>query len=165
MRSFASSVATRRPLTGGEGFGIVESTILKRPVSKNMTETKAQEPTQSDTTSEKKKPTASDDERFAVQPGMTIRVHQRITDVSPDGKERERTQVFEGVVLVRHGGRQPGATMTVRKISEGIGVERIFPLALPTIEKIEIVRSGRVRRARPYFLRTSKKKLKERKKK
>ena len=116
-------------------------------------------------TGEKTKATASLEERLAVAPGMTIRVHQRITDVTPEGKERERIQIFDGMVLARHGGANDGATITVRKISEGIGVEKIFPLYLPTIEKIDIVKRARVRRARLYFLRTNPKKLKELKKK
>lgn len=109
------------------------------------------------------KANASHEERVAVAPGMTVRVHQRITDVTPEGKERERIQVFDGIVLARHGGATPGATMTVRKISEGVGVEKIFPLFLPTIEKIEIVKQAKVRRARLSYLRTNPKKLKERK--
>lgn len=120
--------------------------------------------TQAQTTKETKA-TASRDERVAVAPGMTVRVHQRITDVTPEGKERERIQIFDGIVLARHGGSNDGATITVRKISEGIGVEKIFPLYLPTIEKIEIVKRARVRRARLYFLRTNPKKLRELKKK
>ncbi|MBI4281384.1 50S ribosomal protein L19 [Candidatus Uhrbacteria bacterium] len=114
---------------------------------------------------EKTKATATREDRLAVAPGMTVRVHQRITDVTPEGKERERIQIFDGIVLAHHGGKTDGATITVRKISEGIGVEKIFPLYLPTIEKIEIVKRARVRRARLYFLRTNPKKLKEVKKK
>ena len=79
--------------------------------------------------------------------GDTVRVHVKIIE-----GEKERTQVFEGVVISR---RQGGsrATFTVRKVSYGIGVERIFPLHSPRIEKIEIVNRGRVRRARLYYLR------------
>ncbi len=98
---------------------------------------------------------------IVIDPGMTVRVHQRIKDVTKDGKERERIQIFEGVVLARHGGTESGATMTVRKVSEGIGVERIFPLALPTIEKIEVVSQGIVRRAKLFHLRNPRKTLKE----
>lgn len=80
-------------------------------------------------------------------PGDTIRVHFRITEGG-----RERTQVFEGTVLrIRRGG--PSATFTVRRVSHGVGVERTFPLYSPRIEKVEVLRRGRVRRARLYYLR------------
>ncbi len=80
-------------------------------------------------------------------PGDTIRVHFRITEGG-----RERVQVFEGTVIrIRRGG--PSATFTVRRISHGVGVERTFPLYSPRIEKVEVVRRGRVRRARLYYLR------------
>ncbi|HLV61404.1 MAG TPA: 50S ribosomal protein L19 [Fredinandcohnia sp.] len=79
--------------------------------------------------------------------GDTVRVHSRIRE-----GDKERVQVFEGVVLrVKKGGLR--STFTVRKISYGIGVERIFPLHSPRIEKIEVVTGGAVRRARIYYLR------------
>lgn len=79
--------------------------------------------------------------------GDTVRVHFRITE-----GEKERTQVFEGAVIGRSGG-SARETITVRKVSYGIGVERIFPLHSPRVEKIEVVRVGRVRRAKLYYLR------------
>jgi large subunit ribosomal protein L19 len=80
-------------------------------------------------------------------PGDTVRVHVRIKE-----GDKERIQVFEGVVIARkHGGLRE--TFTVRKISFGIGVERIFPLHSPVIERIEVVRRGDVRRAKLYYLR------------
>jgi len=82
--------------------------------------------------------------------GDTVRVHMRIVE-----GEKERVQVFQGVVIRRRGGGL-SESFTVRKYSYGIGVERIFPLHSPRIEKIEVVRSGRVRRARLYFLRRRK---------
>ncbi|WP_038057230.1 50S ribosomal protein L19 [Thermodesulfobacterium hydrogeniphilum] len=81
-------------------------------------------------------------------PGDTIRVHFRLKE----GEEKERVQIFEGVVIRRRGSGV-NATFTVRKISFGVGVERTFPFHSPRIEKIEIVRRGRVRRARLYYLR------------
>jgi large subunit ribosomal protein L19 len=97
-----------------------------------------------------------------LAPGDTVRVHVRVKETSvkeEKGKaketERERLQVFEGVVI---GIRGTGArrTMTVRKVSFGTGVERIFPLHARTIEKIEIVKHARVRRAKLYYLRERK---------
>ena len=81
------------------------------------------------------------------KPGDTVRVHARIKE-----GEKERIQVFQGVVIRKHKGNT-GATFTVRKVSYGIGVERIFPLHSPVIDKIEVVTKGRVRRGRLYYLR------------
>ncbi len=97
-----------------------------------------------------------------IKPGQTIRVHQKIKEISgEEGKEKERIQVFEGLVLAKSGRQRPNATITVRKISNGVGVERIFPINLPTITKIEITKQAKVRRAKLYYLRDYKKKLKE----
>ena len=81
------------------------------------------------------------------RPGDTFRVHVRIIEGT-----RERIQVFEGVVIKRRGGGI-SETFTVRKISSGVGVERTFPLHTPKIEKIEVKRRGKVRRAKLYYLR------------
>lgn len=94
-----------------------------------------------------------------VETGMTIRVHQKIKDVSPSGEEKERVQVYEGLVISVGG--NSGKTMTVRKISSGIGVEKIFPLALPTITRIEVVKKVKARRKVMGFVRKSNKRLKE----
>jgi len=83
-----------------------------------------------------------------IRPGMTIKVHQKIKEGN-----KTRVQIFEGIVIARKHGSGPSATITVRKISNGIGVERIFPLHLPTIEKFEIVKTSKVRRAKLYYLR------------
>lgn len=79
--------------------------------------------------------------------GDSVRVHARIVEGS-----RERIQIFEGVVIKRHG-EGISETYTVRKISNGIGVERTFPLHTPRVDKIEVTRHGRVRRAKLYYLR------------
>jgi large subunit ribosomal protein L19 len=79
--------------------------------------------------------------------GDTVRVHYRITE-----GEKDRIQVFQGVVIRRSGGGL-GRTFAVRKVSGGVGVERIFPAASPNIDKLEVVSSGRVRRAKLYYLR------------
>ncbi len=100
--------------------------------------------------------------RFAqVKPGQLVRVHQRIKELSGKGEEKERIQIFEGTVLSRRGGRGMNGTITVRKVSDGIGVERIFPLELPTLADIEVVKTYRTNRAKLYHLRGYQKKLKE----
>jgi large subunit ribosomal protein L19 len=82
-----------------------------------------------------------------ISPGDTVKVSSKIVE---GGKER--LQVFQGVVLKRRRGAD-GGSFTVRRVSHGIGVERTFPLASPLVERVEIVRRGRVRRARLYYLR------------
>ena len=81
------------------------------------------------------------------RPGDTVKVHAKIRE-----GQKERIQVFQGVVIRKRKGNT-GATFTVRKVSYGIGVEKIFPLHSPLIDKIEIVSRGKVRRARLYYLR------------
>ena len=92
-----------------------------------------------------------------IRPGDTIRVSQKFPsspDVTSGGKkEGERIQIFEGLVIARKHGKGITSTITVRKMISGIGTERIFPLHSPTIEKIEVVKRGKVRRAKLYYLR------------
>jgi len=83
--------------------------------------------------------------RFRI--GDTVKVHVKIRE-----GDKERIQIFEGVVIRSHKGKM-GATVTVRKVSYGVGVERIFPVHSPQIDHIEILRRGRVRRSRLYYLR------------
>jgi large subunit ribosomal protein L19 len=82
-----------------------------------------------------------------LRPGETVRVHVKVVE-----GEKERTQVFEGLVIGMSGSGSR-AVFTVRKVSYGVGVERIFPLHSPRIEKVEVVARGRVRRAKLYYLR------------
>jgi large subunit ribosomal protein L19 len=86
-------------------------------------------------------------DRPAMRTGDTVRVHVKVRE-----GDKERIQVFEGMVIGQHRG-SARATFTVRKVSFGQGVERIFPLHSPIIERIEVVRSARVRRSKLYFLR------------
>lgn len=79
--------------------------------------------------------------------GDTVKVHMRIIE-----GEKERIQVFQGAVI-RISNGTTGATFTVRKVSEGVGVERVFPMHSPSIERVELVQEGRVRRSRLYYLR------------
>ena len=98
-----------------------------------------------------------------IRTGMTIRVYQKIKELNMKGEEKERTQYFEGMVIAKKHNKETGGTITVRKVSQGgIGVEKIFPLNLPTISKIEILKEAKVRRSKLYFFRRGyKKKLKE----
>lgn len=89
-----------------------------------------------------------DRKNLGIKPGDTVRVHQKIQD-----KGKTRIQIFEGVVLARKHGTEPGATFTVRKVASGVGVEKIYPLYSPNIDKIEIVKRAKVRRAKLYFIR------------
>lgn len=82
------------------------------------------------------------------KPGYVVKVFQRIKE---GGKER--VQAFEGLVIARKGGRGVNATFMVRKISHGVGVERIFPLHSPNIVKLEVVKSAQVRKAKLYYVR------------
>lgn len=86
-----------------------------------------------------------------IRPGDTVRVHQRIKE-----KNKERLQSFEGVVLARKHGKGITATITVRRVVSGVGVEKIFPIHSPTVEKIEVLKRSKVRRAKLYYLRTAK---------
>jgi large subunit ribosomal protein L19 len=83
-----------------------------------------------------------------LRSGDTIRVWQKIVD-----KGKTRLQAFEGLVLARKHGREAGATFTVRNVSSGVGVEKIFPLYSPVIDKIEVLKRSKVRRAKLYHIR------------
>jgi large subunit ribosomal protein L19 len=81
-------------------------------------------------------------------PGDTIKVSVRVVE-----GQRERVQVFEGVVIATHFFDSPDGTFTVRRIAHGVGVERIFPVNSPRVDKVEVTRRGKVRRAKLYYLR------------
>jgi large subunit ribosomal protein L19 len=112
------------------------------------------------------KKTATQEEKeskeLELKPGMTVRVYQKIKELNSKGEEKERIQYFEGMIIARKHNKEKGATITVRKVSDGVGVEKIFPIHLPTITKIEVKKIAAVKRAKLYFLKRGyKKKLKE----
>jgi len=94
-------------------------------------------------------PVAQDERtKLGIRPGDTVRVHQKVVE-----KGKTRLQVFEGLVLATKHGTEAGATFTVRATMSGIGVEKVFPLYSPVIDKIDIVRRSKVRRSKLYFIR------------
>jgi large subunit ribosomal protein L19 len=101
------------------------------------------------------------DDRGKVRSGMIVSVHEKIIDTTAKGERRERIQIFKGMVLARKHGREPGATITVRKQSGDFGVEKIFPIYSPIIERVVIEKIFKTRRSKLYFLRGSKKRLRE----
>lgn len=117
-----------------------------------MTEEKAKK--------EEKKPSAEvakSNKVPKIKPGNVIKVYQKLKE-----GDKERTQVFEGVVIAKSGKTELDRTITVRKVCEGgFGVERIFPVASPLIEKIEVIKTPRVRRSKLYYLRQSPRKMRE----
>ena len=86
--------------------------------------------------------------KMDLRSGDTVRVWQKILE-----KGKTRLQAFEGLVIARKHGTEPGGTFTVRKIASGVGVEKIFPLYSPVIDKIEVIRRAKVRRAKLYYIR------------
>ncbi len=97
-----------------------------------------------------------------LKTGMTVRIYQKIKELNMKKEERERIQYFEGIVIGRKHNKETGGTVRVRRVSGGVGVEKIFPINLPTINKVEILKQAKVRRAKLYFLKRGyKKKLKE----
>lgn len=83
-----------------------------------------------------------------LKPGYTVRVHQKIKE-----GDKERIQIFEGLIIKMSGGKGVGGTITVRKVTDGIGVEKIFPIHSPNIAKIEVKKIAKVRRAKLYYMR------------
>ena len=99
-----------------------------------------------------------------LKPGMTIRLHQKIKELNMKNEEKERLQYFEGIITAMRGNKSTGGTVTIQKTTDGITVEKIYPLGLPTINKIEIKKIAKVRRAKLTFLKKGyKKKLSEQK--
>ena len=95
--------------------------------------------------------TAQEKKMPDIRPGDIVRVHQKIKE-----GDKERIQIFEGVIIAKKHGKGISGTITVRKVVDGVGVERVWPIHSPSIDKIEVVRHGKVRRAKLYYLRTAK---------
>ena len=89
--------------------------------------------------------------KFAFKVGDTVKVHQKVKE-----GDKDRIQIFEGLVIAKKRGNEPNATFTVRKISFGVGVEKVLLLHSPLIAEIVVVRSAKVRRSKIYFIRTAK---------
>src|SRR3989339_915435 len=126
--------------------------LLKRMSDEETKDTQAEAPVETTPEAAPEEITqAVEAKQEELRPGMTVRVHERIEDVTPKGEKRVRVQIFEGLILgIRGSG--PSKTMTIRKVSGGIGVEKIYPLASPVIAKVEIVKTAKVRRAKLSFI-------------
>jgi large subunit ribosomal protein L19 len=92
-----------------------------------------------------------------IRPGDTVKIHQKIAAASSGNKkEKERIQIFEGQIIAKKHGRGIASTVTVRKVISGVGVEKVFPVHSPIIDKIELVKRGKPRRSKLYYLRKAK---------
>src|SRR3989344_6087286 len=92
---------------------------------------------------------AGQDKFESMRPGWTVKVFQNIKE-----GDKTRVQAFEGIIISRKHNKESGATVTVRKASGGIGVEKTFPIYLPTIDKVQVVKKAKVRKAKLYYLKT-----------
>lgn len=95
-----------------------------------------------------------------IQPGMVVRVHEKIEDTNAKGEKRERVQIFEGMILGMSGSGM-SKNFTIRKVTNGYGVEKIYPVSSPNIQKIEVVKTYKVRRAKLSFIKDFGRKLRE----
>ncbi|MDO8626534.1 MAG: 50S ribosomal protein L19 [Candidatus Magasanikbacteria bacterium] len=96
-------------------------------------------------------------------PGMVVKIHQKIKETNTKGEEKERIQIFEGTIIARRHGNEATSTITVYKKSEGVGVEKIFPVYSPVIDHVELVKTLDTRRAKLEYIRSDdfKRKIKE----
>ncbi len=109
--------------------------------------------------------TAATQSMLDYKPGMVVKVHHKIKELNAKGEEKERIQTYEGTIIAVRHHKEQGATITVRKVSDGVGVEKIFPIYSPIIDKVELIKHLRVRRAKLNFMRDKdfKRRLKEHK--
>ncbi len=101
--------------------------------------------------------------QIKLEPGLTVKISQKVKELNTKGEEKERIQVFEGLIIKVKNPNSKTGTFTVRKDSSGVGVEKVLPLHSPLITKIEVVKKAKVRRAKLYYTRTTNKKLKDKK--
>ncbi len=125
-----------------------------------MAEETKKAPTE-DTSKEAKKEKVIDRTFPEVQPGAVVRVHQEISEINTKGEEKRRIQIYEGTVIARKHGKGVNSTVTVYKMSDGIGVEKIFPLNSPNVKDIEFVKKYKTRRAKLGFIKEKHKRLRE----
>lgn len=98
-----------------------------------------------------------------LEPGLTVKVFQKVKETNSKGEEKERIQIFEGLIIKVKKPNSKTGTFTIRKDSSGVGVEKVLPINSPLITKIEVVKKAKVRRAKLYYTKTNNKKLKDRK--
>ncbi len=98
-----------------------------------------------------------------LEPGLTVKISQKVKELNTKGEEKERIQIFEGMIISIKKPNSKTGTFTVRKESSGVGVEKVLPIHSPLITKIEVVKKAKIRKAKLYYTRTSSKKLKDKK--
>lgn len=141
-----------------------EKALGKKPQAEEKKDKEKSEESNKKEAKEKKEKIVEKTKKIELKPGMTVRIHQKIKELNTKGQEKERIQFFEGMIMAKRHGNEPGATVTIRKVSNGVGVEKIFPIHLPAITKIEVLKEAAVRRAKlGYLKRGYKKRLKEKK--
>ena len=104
-----------------------------------------------------------EEKKIDLKPGLTVKVHQKITETNAKGEKKTRIQIFEGMIIAVRKPKSPEGTFTIRKISSNVGVEKIIPFKSANLVKIEVQKKAKVRRAKLNYVRSYKKRLKEKK--